>query len=88
MGFDYKGLEKEKFYEIVDMAISQLERTMERLQPNSPDIEDVYIHMLYTHQKMMEGFFNTKDSKILEQTEKIRSLIMKLQNMRINATAM
>jgi len=88
MAFDYKGLEKEKFYEIVDLAIHQLERTMERLQPNSPDIEDVYIHMLYTHQKMMEGFFHTKDLKILEQTEKIRSLIMKLQNMRTNATAM
>lgn len=88
MEFNYRGMPKESFYEVVDLAIDRLEVTLERLEPQSPDIEGVYIQMLYTHQKMMEGFFATEDSRILEQTDKMRSLIMRLQNLRVNATAM
>lgn len=90
MSFDYKGIEKEKFYEIVDLAINRLETLMVKLKNNTAneDLDALYIHMLFTHHKMMDGFFATKDFKILEEAERVQNIINELQVMRQNATAM
>jgi hypothetical protein len=90
MSFNYKGIEKEQFYEIVDLAINRLETLMERLRNNSvnEDLDALYIQMLFTHHKMMDGFFTTKDFKILEEAERVRKIINELHVMRQNATAM
>lgn len=90
MEFNYKGIERAQFHEIVDSAVNRLEEMMARLElsPQNEDLDALYMHMLFTHHKMMEGFFGTKDYKILEQAERVQTIINRLQIIKNNATAM